>query len=145
MIVSQPLGPDLCAFEEEVAFYCSMIRTLAENGFKRIVFKPHPRDGDNKIACVAETSRGVARNLRFLNREEAKVPIEVISHLGGTKNWLCAGACSSAILGCRDLLGMEPRCFLSRQLPERVQKLISVFAEQNHVPLEIISDRLTKA
>lgn len=138
LVVSQPLWPEMCSLEEDTDYFFALMERLSAEGFQRIVFKPHPRDAADKLAMIAERCKHLGQRAEFLSETEAVVPIEVLAHYARTKGWICAGACSTAILSCRSGLGMQARCFTAGSLPFALQATIERFATQNEVQLDLL-------
>jgi len=141
LVVSQPLWPEMCSLEEDADYFCSLMERLAAEGFQRIVFKPHPRDAADKVARIAKRCEPLGQRAEFLSETEAVVPIEVLAHYARPAGWICAGACSTAILACRSGLGMQARCFTANSLPLALRETIEKFASQNGIRLDSLEPR----
>lgn len=136
LILSQNLFPGLASPYEEVRYYSDLIAHAVQNHQGPVVFKPHPRDVAGKLSLIRDLCLPLSAKPVFLTQNEACVPVEVLASVLRLDGWRVYGACTSALMSCRDMLGAAPVCATSPQLPETTNLGIREFAGRFRLRLE---------
>lgn len=136
LILSQNLYSGLATPCEDIRYYAELVAHAVKNHQGPVVFKPHPRDEADKLSAISDLCRQLSAKPVFLSQQEACVPVEVLASLLRLDGWRVYGACTSALMSCRDMLGMAPVCVTSSLLPETTNLVIREFAGRFQLRLE---------
>lgn len=136
LILSQNLYSGLATPFEDIRYYAELVAHAMKNHRGPVVFKPHPRDESDKLSAISDLCRHLPAKPAFLSQKEACVPVEVLASLLRLDGWRVYGACTSALMSCRDMLGMAPVCVTSSLLPETTNLVIREFAGRFQLHLE---------
>ncbi len=136
LILSQNLYSGLATSFEDIRYYAALVAHAGKNHGGPVVFKPHPRDVADKLSLISDLCRPLPAKPVFLSQKEACVPVEVLATLLRLDGWRVYGACTSALMSCRDMLGMEPVCVASSLLPENTNRVIREFAGRFQLRLD---------